>query len=56
MVDARKHVEGKHPKKTYEECFPEEEEDDEDADDELPESKKGWKCAFTGDVMFSDGY
>ena len=25
-------------------------------DDELPDSKKGWKCLFTGNIMFSDGY
>ena len=58
-VDARKHAESKHPKKTFEECFPslgEQPEEEEQADDELPESKKGWACAFTNNVMFSDGY
>ena len=60
-VDAHKHHENKHPKKTFAECFPdlvekEEDDDEEDADDELPENKKVWKCAFTGNVMFSDGY
>ena len=59
-VDAHKHAEGKHPKKTWEECFPDlceqEEEDEGDVDDELPVNKKVWKCAFTGNVMFSDGY
>ena len=25
-------------------------------DGELPENSKVWKCSFTGDVMFSDGY
>lgn len=60
-ADARKHAEGKHPKKTFEELFPSlceqsEEEEEGPADDEIPESKDGWKCAFTGNVMFSDGY
>ena len=30
--------------------------EEENNDDDLPDSKKGWKCAFTGDMMFSDGY
>lgn len=61
-VEQQKHAENKHPKSTYAQCFPslveqeEEEEDDTPADDELPESKNGWKCIFNGNVMFSDGY
>ena len=31
-------------------------EEEEEADDELPVSKFVSKCAFTGNVMFSDGY
>ena len=34
----------------------EEVEEEGPVDDELPESKKGWKCIFNGNVMFSDGY
>lgn len=60
-VDAHKHAESKHPKATFDECFPSlgeqaEESDDGPVDDDLPESKEGWKCALTGSVMFSDGY
>lgn len=59
-VDAHKHADSKHPKKTFDECFPslgaQPEEEEEEPDDELPESKKGWACAFTNNVMFSDGY
>ena len=59
-MDARKHADSKHPKKTFEELFPslceQDDEDEEAEDDELPESKQGWKCAFSGNVMFSDGY
>ena len=60
-IDARRHAENKHPKSTYEQCFPtlveeDEVEDDEPADDELPESTKKWKCIFNGNPMFSDGY
>ena len=60
-VDAHKHHEGKHPKKTWEECFPSlceiiDNEELDEVDDELPENKKVSKCAFTGNVMFSDGY
>lgn len=58
MADAKIHAANKHPKKTFEELFPmgDESEEEEDQDDELPDSKKGWKCAFTGNTMFSDGY
>ena len=59
-IDARKHADGKHPKKTFEECFPslceQDEEEEGDVDDELPENKSVMKCAFNGNVMFSDGY
>ena len=30
--------------------------EEENNDDDLPDSKTSWKCAFTKDVMFSDGY
>ena len=59
-VDATNHAAGKHAKKTFEECFPslceQEEEDEVEVDDELPDNKKVWKCAFTKNVLFSDGY
>ena len=62
-VEQKKHAENKHPKSTFEECFPtlvekeeEDEEDDAPVDDELPVSKNGWKCIFNGSVMYSDGY
>ena len=57
MADARIHASNKHPRKTFEELFPVDGSDEEEeADDELPNSKNVFKCAFTKDEMFSDGY
>lgn len=56
MADARIHAANKHPKKTFEQLFPEDESEEEEEDDELPDSKNVFKCAFTKDEMFSDGY
>lgn len=52
-VEQHNHVASKHPKQTFEQCFPslvekEEEPEEEEPDDPLPESKKAWKCIFTG--------
>ena len=51
-VEANAHVGSKHAKSTFEKCFPslceQEEEEEVDLDDPLPESKKAWKCIFTG--------
>jgi hypothetical protein len=32
------------------------EEDEGPVDDPLPQGEMGWKCAFTGNFMFTDGY
>ena len=57
MADARIHAANKHPKKTFEELFPMgDEESDGPADDELPDSKNAFKCVFSKNTMFSDGY
>ena len=42
--------------KVYDDSFLKEFEKTLTTDDELPESKIGWKCIFNSSTMFSDGY
>ena len=65
MVEQNQHANGKHPKATFAECFPdlvdaEEEEEGEDveeeAEEETFEATKLWKCVFNQNSMVSDGY
>jgi hypothetical protein len=63
LPELEAHFESKHKKKggpTIEECFDAfkvvADEDEADNDDKLPEGKIAWKCAFTGNYMFHDGY
>ena len=65
MIESHQHVDSKHPKATYEECFPEEEEETTNAyeapeEEAVPEetyvANNKWVCVFTGDTVCNDGY
>ena len=69
MVEQRQHAESRHPKETYEVCFPAEEEEEggkkeyveeyveeEAAEEEKFAPKNNWVCQATGDVVCNDGY
>ena len=59
-VDARKHAENKHPKSSFEECFPDlaekVEEEDEEEEEEVFVATKKYKCIFNGTEMVNDAY
>ena len=66
MIEQRQHADSKHPKSTFEICFPVEEEEAtgstyeeakvEEAADEVFVPKNNWVCHATGDVVCNDGY
>ena len=65
MIEQHQHVDSKHPKDTFETCFPTEEEQTkkeyveevyEEPEEEKFTPKNNWVCQATGDVVCNDGY
>merc|ERR1711957_685247 len=58
MVEQRQHAESKHPKDSYDTCFPEEEEEEAAGyvQEETFAPANNWVCHQTGDVVCNDGF